>query len=56
MVLLAHDISDILLEGAKLFKYSKNEIGASITFALFALSWLVFRLVYFPFELIRSTS
>ncbi|GAQ79490.1 long-acyl-chain ceramide synthase [Klebsormidium nitens] len=56
MVLLAHDISDILLEGAKLFKYSKNEIGASVTFALFAISWLVFRLIYYPTYLIRSTA
>lgn len=56
IVLALHDISDIFMEGAKLFKYSGNEAGASILFGLFALSWLVLRLYIYPFYLIWSTS
>ncbi|KAL3687661.1 hypothetical protein R1sor_013970 [Riccia sorocarpa] len=56
MVLALHDISDIFLESAKLCKYSGSELGASVLFGLFALSWLLLRLIYFPFWIIRSTS
>eukprot|EP00897_Mesotaenium_endlicherianum_P002275 jgi/Mesen1/2075/ME000151S01335 len=56
IVLALHDFSDILLEGAKLFKYAGNEAIASVLFGLFALSWLLLRLVYFPFWIIWSTS
>ncbi|XP_024396560.1 ceramide synthase 1 LOH3 isoform X2 [Physcomitrium patens] len=54
--LLLHDISDVFLEIAKLCKYSHFEVGASVCFGLFALSWFVLRLVIFPFWIIWSIS
>lgn len=56
IILALHDASDIFLEAAKVFKYSGKEFGASACFGLFALSWLVLRLIYFPFWVIRSSS
>eukprot|EP01024_Parvocaulis_polyphysoides_P037923 TRINITY_DN33899_c1_g2_i2.p1 TRINITY_DN33899_c1_g2~~TRINITY_DN33899_c1_g2_i2.p1 ORF type:complete len:312 (-),score=6.78 TRINITY_DN33899_c1_g2_i2:117-1052(-) len=55
MMLLAHDIGDILLESSKLSKYSGQETLASILFVVFTLQWLVLRLGYFPFVLLGST-
>ncbi|KAG9155615.1 hypothetical protein Leryth_017038 [Lithospermum erythrorhizon] len=56
IILALHDASDVFLEGAKVFKYSEKEFGASIFFGLFAISWLILRLIFFPFWVIRSTS
>ncbi|CAA3028377.1 LAG1 longevity assurance homolog 2-like [Olea europaea subsp. europaea] len=56
VVLALHDASDVFLEAAKVFKYSEKELGASLCFGLFAMSWLVLRLVFFPFWVIRSSS
>ncbi|KAH6767111.1 LAG1-like protein 2 [Perilla frutescens var. hirtella] len=56
VILALHDASDIFLEAAKVFKYSGKELGASACFGLFALSWLVLRLIFFPFWVIRSSS
>ncbi|PIN10399.1 Protein transporter of the TRAM (translocating chain-associating membrane) superfamily [Handroanthus impetiginosus] len=56
VILALHDASDVFLEGAKVFKYSGKELGASVCFGLFALSWLVLRLIFFPFWVIRSSS
>lgn len=55
VVLAVHDASDVFLEGAKIFKYSGNEVGASVLFGMFAVSWLILRLVIFPFWVIRAT-
>lgn len=54
LVLLVHDLSDVLLEGAKLAKYAGRELAASLTFAAFALSFFALRLVVYPAVLIRS--
>ncbi|KAH8498467.1 hypothetical protein Peur_073646 [Populus x canadensis] len=57
MIILAlHDASDVFLEAAKVFKYSGKELRASVFFGLFAISWLVLRLIFFPFWVIRATS
>ncbi|XP_047338608.1 ceramide synthase LOH2-like [Impatiens glandulifera] len=56
VILALHDASDVFLEAAKVFKYSENELGASACFGLFALSWLVLRLIFFPFCVIKSSS
>ncbi|KAK4424194.1 Glycoprotein 3-alpha-L-fucosyltransferase A [Sesamum alatum] len=56
VVLALHDASDVFLEAAKVFKYSGKELGASLCFGLFAISWLVLRLIIFPFWIIRSSS
>uniref|UniRef100_A0A7N0T466 TLC domain-containing protein n=1 Tax=Kalanchoe fedtschenkoi TaxID=63787 RepID=A0A7N0T466_KALFE len=56
IVLAVHDASDVILETAKLFKNAENELGASVFFGMFAISWLILRLIFFPFWLIKSTS
>lgn len=56
IVLALHDTSDVFMETAKLFKYCGKEFAASTSFGLFALSWLILRLIYFPFWIIRSSS
>lgn len=56
MILALHDTSDVFLEAAKVFKYSEKEMGASIGFGLFAISWLILRLILFPFWIIRASS
>ncbi|KAL9662950.1 hypothetical protein QQ045_027786 [Rhodiola kirilowii] len=56
IVLALHDASDVFLETAKLFKYAEKELGASVFFGMFAVSWLILRLIFFPFWIIRSTS
>ncbi|GAU19945.1 hypothetical protein TSUD_95500 [Trifolium subterraneum] len=55
IILALHDASDVFLEAAKVFKYSGREFGASVFFAFFAISWLVLRLIFFPFWVIRAT-
>lgn len=55
VILALHDASDVFLEAAKVFKYSGSELGASVFFGLFAVSWLVLRLIFFPFWVIRSS-
>lgn len=56
MVLALHDVSDLIMELAKLCKYSRKELSASICFGIFALSWFSLRLTYFPLWVIRSSS
>eukprot|EP00249_Psilotum_nudum_P016761 c25977_g2_i1 orf=581-1456(+) len=56
IVLALHDVSDLIMELAKLCKYCGMEISASICFGMFVLSWLLLRLIYFPFWIIRSSS
>nr|XP_025885850.1 protein ASC1-like [Solanum lycopersicum] len=56
MAALIHDGSDVLMEIAKMSLYSGFHSVADISFALFALSWLLLRLIYFPFFIIYSTS
>lgn len=56
MTLAIHDMSDLIMEFAKLCKYSGKELTASISFGIFAISWFALRLVYFPFWVIRSSS
>ncbi|XP_047341840.1 ceramide synthase LOH2-like [Impatiens glandulifera] len=56
VILALHDASDVFMEAAKVFKYSENEVGASVFFGLFAFSWFVLRLIYFPCYLIKATS
>ncbi|KAL7136355.1 hypothetical protein ABFS83_10G024800 [Erythranthe nasuta] len=56
VILALHDASDVFLEAAKVFKYSGKEFGASLFFGLFALSWVLLRLIFFPFWVIRSSS
>ncbi|MCO5607421.1 hypothetical protein L7F22_061617 [Adiantum nelumboides] len=56
VTLALHDMSDLIMELAKLFKYSGKELPASICFGVFAISWVSLRLMFFPLWIIRSTS
>lgn len=56
VVLALHDASDVFLEVGKMSKYSGFESIAAFSFVLFALSWVVLRLIYYPFWILWSTS
>ncbi|CAH8266689.1 unnamed protein product [Arabidopsis lyrata] len=56
VILALHDASDVFLEIGKMSKYCGAESLASISFVLFALSWVVLRLIYYPFWILWSTS
>uniref|UniRef100_A0A2P2LBK1 Uncharacterized protein MANES_06G077800 n=1 Tax=Rhizophora mucronata TaxID=61149 RepID=A0A2P2LBK1_RHIMU len=56
VVLAIHDASDVFLEVGKMSKYSGAEGFASFIFVLFVVSWILLRLIYFPFWVIWSTS
>uniref|UniRef100_A0A2P2LBH7 TLC domain-containing protein n=1 Tax=Rhizophora mucronata TaxID=61149 RepID=A0A2P2LBH7_RHIMU len=55
VVLAIHDASDVFLEVGKMSKYSGAEGFASFIFVLFVVSWILLRLIYFPFWVIWST-
>lgn len=55
VVLALHDASDVFLEVGKMSKYSGFESIAAFSFVLFALSWVVLRLIYYPFWILWST-
>ncbi|KAH7672915.1 ceramide synthetase protein [Dioscorea alata] len=56
VILALHDASDVFMETAKVFKYSEKELAASVCFGLFAISWLLLRLIFFPFWIIKTSS
>ncbi|KAK3442848.1 hypothetical protein EUGRSUZ_B03093 [Eucalyptus grandis] len=56
VVLALHDASDVFLEIGKMSKYIGAEMVASGAFLLFVLSWIILRLIYYPFWIIWSTS
>ncbi|XP_058768329.1 ASC1-like protein isoform X2 [Vicia villosa] len=56
VVLAIHDASDVFLEIGKMSKYSGAEATASTAFILFVLSWVILRLIYYPFWILWSTS
>ncbi|KAF0893950.1 hypothetical protein E2562_033369 [Oryza meyeriana var. granulata] len=55
VVLALHDASDIFLEIGKMSKYSSCEGLAVVAFLLFVASWILLRLIIFPFWILRST-
>ncbi|WVZ26480.1 hypothetical protein V8G54_005024 [Vigna mungo] len=55
VVLAIHDASDVFLEIGKMSKYSGAETVASFAFILFVLSWIILRLIYYPFWILWST-
>ncbi|KAA8529273.1 hypothetical protein F0562_033928 [Nyssa sinensis] len=56
VVLALHDASDVYLEVGKMSKYSGAETLASFAFVVFVLSWILLRLIYYPFWILWSTS
>lgn len=55
VVLALHDASDVFLEVGKMSKYSGAEALASFSFILFVISWVLLRLIYYPFWILWST-
>uniref|UniRef100_A0A673N6Q0 Ceramide synthase 2-like n=1 Tax=Sinocyclocheilus rhinocerous TaxID=307959 RepID=A0A673N6Q0_9TELE len=55
LVMLVHDTSDVLLESAKMFNYAGWETTCNSIFVVFALVFMVTRLIIFPFWLIHCT-
>ncbi|MEQ2253965.1 Ceramide synthase 2, partial [Ilyodon furcidens] len=49
LVMLVHDASDVFLESAKLFNYAKWEKTSKGLFVVFAIVFMVTRLIIFPF-------
>ncbi|KAK4479850.1 hypothetical protein RD792_015393 [Penstemon davidsonii] len=56
VILALHDASDVFLEVGKMSKYSGAEALASFSFVLFVLSWVLLRLIFYPFWILWSTS
>ncbi len=55
-IVLLHDVSDPLMEIAKLFNYAGVAVGSHIFFGLFALSFFYLRVWIFPTQIIRATA
>ncbi|XP_030621502.1 ceramide synthase 2 isoform X2 [Chanos chanos] len=55
LVMLVHDASDVFLESAKLFNYAKWEKTCNTIFVMFAIVFMVTRLIIFPFWIIHCT-
>ncbi|XP_034732806.1 ceramide synthase 2 isoform X3 [Etheostoma cragini] len=55
LVMVVHDASDVLLEFAKLSNYAKWEKTCQSLFVLFAMVFMVTRLIIFPLWLIHCT-
>lgn len=56
IILLLHDACDVLMECAKMLKYLNQDLWGSVVFGFFMLTWILLRLIYFPFWVIWSTS
>uniref|UniRef100_A0A914W3K8 TLC domain-containing protein n=1 Tax=Plectus sambesii TaxID=2011161 RepID=A0A914W3K8_9BILA len=55
LVLLSHDISDILLAAGKLFRHGRTWVKTTnVLFVLFLISWILLRLGYFPLVVLRT--
>ncbi|XP_076879113.1 ceramide synthase 2 [Brachyhypopomus gauderio] len=55
LVMLVHDSSDVFLESAKVFNYAKWGKTCNGLFVLFAVVFMVTRLIIFPFWIIHCT-
>ncbi|KAM6962820.1 ceramide synthase 2-like [Aplochiton taeniatus] len=55
LVMLVHDSSDFLLESAKMFNYAGWRKTCDTLFVIFALTFLVTRLVVFPNRVVHTT-
>ncbi|XP_030644280.1 ceramide synthase 2a [Chanos chanos] len=55
LIMLVHDASDYLLESAKMFNYAGWKKTCNYIFILFAVVFIITRLVIFPFWIIHCT-
>ncbi|KAL3317867.1 Ceramide synthase 1, partial [Cichlidogyrus casuarinus] len=65
LVLYVHDVTDILMEFAKMNAYLRNRDGkvymiheyiANVAFAIFTAAWIYFRLYLYPLKVLHSTT
>jgi len=56
LVLIVHDVADVLLEPAKLFIYAEYKKTSDIVFGCFALTWIISRLGVYPTWILYSTT
>ncbi|XP_039273043.2 ceramide synthase 5-like [Styela clava] len=56
LVMAIHDISDIFLEGAKCVSYLKYAKTSEILFIIFAITFIVTRIIIFPFWIIHTSA
>ncbi|EDQ89724.1 uncharacterized protein MONBRDRAFT_20758 [Monosiga brevicollis MX1] len=54
LVLLCHDVSDIFLDYAKCFHYLDLDMLSTLTFVNMLISWVLYRLYYYPTIAINS--
>ncbi|ETN86417.1 Longevity-assurance protein, partial [Necator americanus] len=55
LVLISHDLADILLEFGKLTRYDRNlKAVTNACFVVFLTGWIITRLGYYPLVLVRS--
>ncbi len=55
VVMLLHDVNDVLMEVAKSCNYLRLDTAATAVFALFMASWAALRIYIFPTRCIRSS-
>ena len=55
LVLAVHDVSDVVLNFAKLLNYAHYRTATDVTFAIFALTFFICRLVIYPGRIIYSS-
>ena len=55
LVLVIHDIADLLLEIAKMCKYSNYQKACNVMFAIFVFTWIYTRLYIYPKYVVYTT-
>lgn len=55
LIMLVHDASDYLMESAKMFNYAGWKKTCNFIFTMFAVVFIVTRLIIFPFWIIHAT-
>ncbi|XKL59167.1 hypothetical protein PGB90_000183 [Kerria lacca] len=56
LVLVIHDAADCILDGTKAVNYAKYNKLSSVLFVVFTLTWIITRVIIFPFWILKSTT
>lgn len=54
LILILHDVCDVLMEAAKLCRYLEWNQASTVVFGVFVVVWILMRVIYLPACLIRS--
>ena len=54
LILILHEVNDVILLLGKCFRYLNNELATDICFTFFVISWMVTRLYLFPAYILKS--